>query len=101
MLWLLRSEHRGWRIGVNLSTINCGESKRLLDAYTAAMAAFHRAQIPLLRRSFQDDIAFLEARENKEAAFQVLLNSRRAYWQHVREHACRAIVASDSASEKT
>ena len=73
----------------------------MLDCYTAALAAFHKAQEGLLAGMLPDDPRYPEVRRLKDRAFELLLRARKVYWDHVADHQCRRPASpADVAYEK-
>jgi hypothetical protein len=67
----------------------CSEAMRMLDSYTAALAAYHKSQEVLLAGMSPRHPEYSEARRIKDRTFELLLRARKAYWDHVAEHKCR------------
>ena len=61
----------------------------MLDCYTAALTAFHKAQEGLLNGMSPSHPEYPEVRRLKERAFGLLLRARKVYWDHVTDHKCR------------
>jgi hypothetical protein len=70
----------------------CCEATRLLASYKAALSAFDAVLSPCFQHLAPDHITYEEACRAKEDAFNALRRARRAYWQHIEEHHCRAPV---------
>lgn len=74
----------------------CSEATRLLASYKSAMAGFDAVLAPCFQRLAPEHITYREACRAKEDAFKTLRRARRAYWQHVEEHQCRASVGLEA-----
>ena len=77
---------------MNAKGFVCSEATRLLASYKAALSAYDAVLSPCFQRLAPEHITYAEACRAKEDAFNALRRARRAYWQHVEEHQCRAPV---------
>lgn len=71
------------------SRTECQEAIALLDAYMAALRAFHLARNSFLSNLSADHAAAAAGCDTKEEAFIALARRRELYWKHVRMHDCR------------
>jgi len=69
----------------------------MLNTYTSALEAYHRAQSALRNGIRPGDPGHEDAVRTSEEAFKVLLRARKTYWDHVATHKCR--IAMNSAAE--
>jgi hypothetical protein len=76
--------------------VSCGEAMSLLESYKAALSAYDAVLSPCFQRLAPEHITYAEACRAKEDAFKALRRARRAYWQHIEEHRCRAPVGLQS-----
>jgi hypothetical protein len=73
----------------------------MLGCYTAALAAYHKAQEALLTGMLPDHPKYPEVCRLKDRAFDTLVRARKVYGDHVAEHKCRmAASPADLAYEK-
>jgi hypothetical protein len=70
----------------------CEDATRLLVAYRAALAAFDRCAA--FQSLAPEHITLQEAAQAREDAHVAVRRTRRAYWKHVDEHACRRLIAA-------
>ena len=70
----------------------CCEAARLLASYKAALSAIDSAQG--FSRLVPEHITVQEAAQVRQDAHDLLQRTRRRYWRHVKEHACRTVPVS-------
>jgi 2-hydroxychromene-2-carboxylate isomerase len=73
--------------------MECTVAIRLLDAYTAALSAFHTVQERLRAGLLPGDLDYNRVRIDREEAYVGLARARGLYWKHVQMHACRAALS--------